>query len=209
MLDLLISSIEYQTSSIEYGVFKMSRVGNRPIDLPDRVKISIENSKVTVEGPRGKLFQEVPDVIDIAEEDGKIVVTRPSEDKQIRALHGLTRALIANMVTGVTEGFSKTLRIAGLGYKAQFENGTLTLQLNYSHPVVYKVPEGIDITIERAETVQNQPEIPLTVSGIDRQLVGQVAANIRDFQKPEPYKGKGIKYLGEHIRRKAGKVAAG
>ncbi len=204
-----MSGIGYQVSSIEYGVFEMSRVGNRPIDLPDRVKISIKNGEVTVEGPKGKLFQEVPNVMDIAEEDGKILVTRPSEDKQTRALHGLTRALIANMVTGVTEGFTKTLRIAGLGYKAQFENGTLTLQLNHSHPIVYKVPEGIDINIERPETVQNQPEIPLIVSGIDKQLVGQVAANIRAFQKPEPYKGKGIKYLGEHIRRKAGKVAAG
>ena len=203
------SSIKYRVSSIKYGVFKMSRVGNRPIDLPDRVKISIENGEVTVEGPKGKLFQEVSNVMDIAEEDGKILVTRPSEDKQTRALHGLTRALIANMVTGVTEGFTRTLRIAGLGYKAQFENGTLTLQLNHSHPIVYKVPEGIDIAIERAETVQNQPEIPLIVSGIDKQLVGQVAANIRDFQKPEPYKGKGIKYLEEHIKRKAGKVAAG
>jgi large subunit ribosomal protein L6 len=204
-----MSGIKHRVSSIKYGVFKMSRVGNKPIDLPDRVKISIENGEVTVEGPKGKLFQVVSNVMDIAEEDGKILVTRPSEDKQTRALHGLTRALIANMVTGVTEGFTKTLRIAGLGYKAQFENGTLTLQLNHSHPIVYKVPEGIDITIERAETVQNQPEIPLIVSGIDKQLVGQVAANIRAFQKPEPYKGKGIKYLGEHIRRKAGKVAAG
>ena len=187
----------------------MSRVGNKPIDLPQRVKMSIENSEVTIEGPKGKLSQKVPDVMDIAIEDGKILVTRPSDSRRMRAMHGLTRALIANMVTGVTEGFAKTLRIAGLGYKAQFENGTLTLQLNHSHPIVYKVPEGIDIAIERAETVQNQPEIPLTVSGIDKQLVGQVAANIRDFQPPEPYKGKGVKYLGEHIRRKAGKAAAG
>jgi len=185
----------------------MSRVGKKPIDLPKQVKVSVENGEVTVEGPKGKLSQRVSNGINVAIEDSEIVVTRSTDNRQMRALHGLTRALIANMVTGVTQGFSKTLRIAGLGYKAQFENGTLTLQLNHSHPIVYEMPEGIDVTIARAETVQNQPEIPLTISGIDRQQVGQIAANIRDFQKPEPYKGKGIKYLGEHIRRKAGKAA--
>jgi len=185
----------------------MSRVGKKPIDLPKQVKVSVENGEVTVEGPKGKLSQRVSNGINVAIEDSEIVVTRSTDNRQMRALHGLTRALIANMVTGVTQGFSKTLRITGLGYKAQFENGTLTLQLNHSHPIVYEMPEGIDVTIERAETVQNQPEIPLTISGIDRQQVGQIAAIIRDFQKPEPYKGKGIKYLGEHIRRKAGKAA--
>ena len=185
----------------------MSRVGKKPIDLPERVNVSIENGEVIVEGPKGKLSQNIPEGINIAVEDSKVVVTRPSDDRRIRALHGLARALIANMVTGVTQGFTKTLRIAGLGYKAQFENGTLTLQLNHSHPIVYEVPEGIDIAIEQPQTVQNQPEIPLIVSGIDKQQVGQVAAIIRDFQKPEPYKGKGIKYLGEYIRRKAGKAA--
>ena len=185
----------------------MSRVGKKPIDLPERVKVSIENSEVAVEGPKGKLSQKIPGGINVVIEDSRVIVTRSSDDRRIRALHGLTRALIGNMVIGVTQGFVETLRIAGLGYKAQFENGTLTLQLNYSHPIVYKVPEGIDITIERSITIQNQPEIPLIVSGIDRQQVGQVAAIIRDFQKPEPYKGKGIKYLGEHIRRKAGKAA--
>ena len=186
----------------------MSRIGKKPIDLPERVKLSVANDEVTVEGPKGKLSQKMPDAIDVTVEDSKILVTRPSESRRMRAMHGLARALIANMVIGVTTGFTKTLRIAGLGYKAQFENGVLTLQLNHSHPIVYKVPEGIDITIERAETVQNQPEIPLTVSGIDKQLVGQVAANIRYYQPPEPYKGKGVKYQGEHIRRKAGKAAA-
>jgi len=185
----------------------MSRIGKKSIDLPERVKISIENGEVTVEGPKGKLSQKISDEINVMVEDSRIVIARSSDDRRIRALHGLTRALIANMVAGVTQGFTRTLRIAGLGYKAQFENGTLTLQLNYSHPIVYKVPEGINITIERAESVQNQPEIPLIVSGIDKQQVGQVAAIIRDFQKPEPYRGKGIKYMGEHIRRKAGKAA--
>lgn len=185
----------------------MSRIGKQPIDLPERVKISIEDGNATVEGPKGRLSQNIPEGISIAIEDSKIVVTRSSDNRRIRALHGLSRALVANMVIGVTQGFTKALRIAGLGYKAQFENGTLTLQLNHSHPIVYEVPEGIDIGIERPETVQNQPEIPLIVSGIDKQQVGQVAAIIRDFQKPEPYKGKGVRYLGEHIRRKAGKAA--
>ena len=185
----------------------MSRIGKKPIDLPKQVKISIENGEVTVEGPKGKLFQKIPRGISIVVEDSEVIIKRSSDNRQMRSLHGLARALIANMVTGVTQGFTKTLRIAGLGYKAQFENGSLTLQLNHSHPIVYKVPEGIDIAIERSETIQNQPEIPVVISGVDKQQVGQVAAIIRDFQKPEPYKGKGIKYLGEHIRRKAGKVA--
>ena len=185
----------------------MSRIGKKPVDLPEQVKVSIENGEITVEGPKGKLLQEIPDGVSVAVEDSQVIITRSSENRRMRALHGLTRALVANMVTGVTEGFAKTLRIAGLGYKAEFQGGKLTLQLNHSHPIVYEVPEGIDITLERPETVQNQPEIPLIVTGIDRQQVGQVAAIIRDFQRPEPYKGKGIKYLGEHIRRKAGKVA--
>ncbi|MBD3180708.1 50S ribosomal protein L6 [Candidatus Poribacteria bacterium] len=185
----------------------MSRIGKKPVVLPDKVKVSIEDDECIVEGPKGKLSQKIPYPIEVSLDDGKVLVERPSDNKRIRALHGLTRSLISNMVTGVTEGFTKTLRIAGLGYRAQYENGTLTLQLNYSHPIIYKVPEGIDVTIERAETVQNQPEIPVVLSGIDKQLLGQVAANIRDFQPPEPYKGKGIKYLGEHIIRKAGKAA--
>ena len=185
----------------------MSRIGKKPIELTAKVKVSVTNGEVVVEGPKGKLMQEIPGGIDIDVEEKEIVVTRASDDRRSRALHGLTRALVANMVTGVSQGFTKGLRIAGLGYKAQFENGTLTMQLNHSHPIVYKVPDGIDIAIERSETVQNQPEIPLAVNGIDKQQVGQVAAIIRDFQKPEPYRGKGIKYQNEHIRRKAGKAA--
>lgn len=187
----------------------MSRIGKKPIELPKGVKVSLENGELSVVGPKGKLTQKLPVGLNVNIEDSKVVVTRPSDNRRIRALHGLTRALIANMVTGVTQGFTKTLRIAGLGYKAQFENGVLTLQLNHSHPIEYKVPEGIGITIERPETIQNQPEIPLIISGIDKHLVGYVAAIIRDFQKPEPYKGKGIKYRGEYIKRKAGKAATG
>jgi large subunit ribosomal protein L6 len=185
----------------------MSRIGKLPISLPGNVKISIKNAEMTVEGPKGKLSQEIPEGVDVVIEDSQIIITRSSDDKRVRALHGLTRALVSNMVIGVTDGFTKTLRIAGLGYKAEFQGKMLTLQLNHSHPVLFEVPDGIDIVVQRAETIQNQPEIPVIISGIDRQQVGQVAANIRDLQKPEPYKGKGIKYLDEHIRRKAGKAA--
>ena len=185
----------------------MSRIGRRPIVLPEKVSVSIDKDNITVKGPKGVLSENIPDGIDVSINDDTILVTRRSDEKKIKALHGLTRVLIANMVKGVSEGFEKGLRIAGLGYKVQFENGTLTMQLNYSHPIVYKVPDGIDITIDRPETVHNQPEIPLTVKGIDKHLVGHVAAIIRDYQKPEPYKGKGIKYKDEHIKRKVGKAA--
>ncbi len=185
----------------------MSRIGRRPILLPEKVSVSIDKNTITVKGPKGVLSEKIPYGINVSVNDNTILVTRISDEKKIKALHGLTRVLVANMIKGVSEGFEKGLRIAGLGYKAQFENGTLTMQLNYSHPIVYKVPEGIDITIDRPETVHNQPEIPLTVKGIDKHLVGHVASIIRDFQKPEPYKGKGIKYKDEHIKRKVGKAA--
>lgn len=185
----------------------MSRIGRKPIQIPEKVKVTISNSDVKVDGPKGSLSEKIPYGIEVKIEDGYIIVTRGSDSKPMKSLHGLTRVLIANMVTGVTQGFQKGLRIAGMGYKAQFENGKLTLQLNASHPIIYEVPKGIDITIDRVETVQNQPEIPLTVNGIDRHLVGHVSAIIRDFQRPEPYRGKGIKYAGEYIRRKAGKAA--
>jgi len=185
----------------------MSRIGKKPIRLPEKVNLSINNGNVVVEGPKGRLSNKIPEGISITLDDNNALVARSSDDKQVRALHGLTRILLANMIKGTSEGFEKGLRISGLGYKAQFENGTLTLQLNHSHPILYKVPEGIDISIDRPETVQNQPEIPLTVKGIDKQLVGHVAAVIRDFQRPEPYRGKGIKYRNERIKRKAGKAA--
>jgi len=184
----------------------MSRIGKKPIDLPEKVKVTISNGNILVEGPKGNLSDKIPNGISVAVDNGKIVVERASDDKRMKALHGLTRVLIANMVIGVTQGFEKGLRIAGLGYKAQFENGTLTLQLRHSRPIVYKVPDGISISIDRPETVQNQPEIPLTVHGIDKHMVGHVAAVIRDFQRVEPYGGKGIKYRGEYIRRKVGKA---
>lgn len=184
----------------------MSRIGRKPIDIPENVKVTINDHEVIVEGPKGKLSNKIPEDIEVVLEGNRILVKRNSDEKKVRALHGLTRVLIANMVTGVTQGFEKGLRIVGSGYRAQFEKGVLTLKLRYSHPIEYKVPEGIDITIDRPETVQNQQEIPLTVKGIDKQLVGHVAAVIRAFQKPEPYRGKGIKYKDEYIRRKVGKT---
>jgi len=185
----------------------MSRIGRKPIDIPDKVKVVINSGTVSVDGPKGSLSEKIPYGITVKIEDSKILVTRGSDSKPMKSLHGLARVLIANMVTGVTQGFEKGLRIAGMGYKAQFDSGKLTLQLNASHPIIYEVPKGISIAIDRPETVQNQPEIPLTVSGIDKHLVGQVSAIIRDFQRPEPYRGKGIKYKSEYIRRKAGKAA--
>jgi large subunit ribosomal protein L6 len=187
----------------------MSRIGRRPINIPDKVKVTINNGNVKVEGPKGSLSEDIPDGINVNVENNQILVTRNSDNKQIKSLHGLTRVLVSNMVTGVSEGFTKTLRIAGLGYRAQFDNGKLTLQLRASHPIVLEVPKGIDIAIDRAETIQNQPEIPVRVSGIDKHLVGHVSAIIRDYQRTEPYRGKGIKYAGEHIRRKVGKTSAG
>jgi len=186
----------------------MSRIGRKPINIPEKVKVTINNGRVMVEGPKGSLSEDIPEGIDVNVEGTQILVTRRSETKRIRSLHGLARVLVANMVTGVSEGFSKMLRITGLGYRAAFENGRLTMQLRASHPIVMDIPKGIDIAIQRAETVQNQPEIPLTVSGIDKHLVGHIAALIRDFQRPEPYRGKGIKYATEHVRRKVGKAAA-
>lgn len=186
----------------------MSRIGRRPINIPEKVKVTINNGRVMVEGPKGSLSEDIPEGIDVEVKDGQILVTRRSDAKRIKSLHGLARVLIANMVTGVSDGFSKMLRIAGLGYRAQFENSKLTLQLRASHPIVMDIPKEINITIDRAETIQNQPEIPLTVSGIDKHLVGHISALIRDFQRPEPYRGKGIKYATEHVRRKVGKAAA-
>ena len=182
-------------------------VGKKPVQIPEKVKVTISDSDVKVDGPKGSLSEKIPYGINVKIEDGRIIVTRSSDSKQMKSLHGLSRVLIANMVTGVTQGFQKGLRIAGMGYKAQFENGKLTLQLNASHPIIYEVPKGIDVTVDRPETIQNQPEIPVTIIGIDKHLVGHVAAIIRDFQRSEPYKGKGIKYAGEYIRRKTGKAA--
>lgn len=177
----------------------MSRIGKKPVTIPSGVTVSVEKAKVTVKGPKGSLSLAVPTVCKVAQEGGAIVVTRANDEKAVRAKHGSTRAHLANMVRGVSHGFAKELEIVGVGYKAEMKGKSLALTIGYSHVIDFKVPEGI--TIETPEPTK------IKVSGIDRQRVGQVAAEIRGLRGPEPYKGKGIKYVGEYIERKAGKSA--
>lgn len=178
----------------------MSRIGRKPITVPSGVDVSIDGDVVVVKGPKGQLALTVPATIGVARDGDDIVVTRPDDVRQNRALHGLTRSLVANMVTGVAEGYVKELEIVGVGYRAQAAGpNKLDLQLGYSHPIAFEAPEGI--------TFETPQPTRITVRGIDKQLVGQVAANIRKLRKPEPYKGKGIRYAGEHVLRKAGKSA--
>lgn len=176
----------------------MSRIGKRPVILPNNVKCNINENTVVIEGPKGKLNFQIPQGIKVKTEDNKIVVERTSDEKNIRALHGLTRAMINNMVIGVTEGFQKELEIVGVGYRAQVQGKKLVMQLGFSHPVEYPIPEGITIETPNPTTI--------IVKGIDKQKVGEIAAEIRAFYPPEPYKGKGIRYRGEYVRRKAGKA---
>jgi len=176
----------------------MSRIGNKPIPLPSGVTIELNGSHMVVKGPKGTLEQSFRPEINIEQKDGQIVVTRPAEDKLHRSLHGLTRTLIANMVTGVTAGFTRTLEIAGVGYRVAKDGQALVFSLGFSHPVRVDPPEGISFGVETPTR--------FSVSGIDKQAVGQEAALIRKFREPEPYKGKGISYSGERIRRKAGKA---
>ena len=177
----------------------MSRIGRMPIAVPAEVTVEIaENNKVTVKGPKGTLERVLPSEMDIKLEDGQIVVTRPNDLKKMKSLHGLTRTLINNMVIGVTAGYNKVLEINGVGYRAQKQGNKLVLSLGYSHPVEMVDPEGVTTTLEG----QNK----ITVSGIDKEKVGQYAAEIREKRRPEQYKGKGIKYADEVIRRKVGKT---
>ncbi len=178
----------------------MSRIGKLPIPVPAGVEVKVDGNTVTVKGSKGELTQTFNENMAISvAEDGSIVVERPNDNRQNRSLHGLTRSLINNMVIGVSEGYKKTLELVGVGYRAALKGGKLELQLGYSHPVVVDPIDGI--TFECPE-----PTI-INISGINKQLVGQVAADIRAYRKPEPYKGKGIRYQGEHIRRKEGKAA--
>ena len=178
----------------------MSRIGRLPIPVPSGVDVSIDQSVVTVKGPKGALTHTVKAPIEVARaEDGTLKVTRPDDERENRALHGLTRSLIANMVTGVTQGYEKKLEIVGVGYRVLSKGpAQLEFQLGYSHPITFDAPDGITFTVESATK--------FGVQGIDKQLVGEVAANIRKLRKPEPYKGKGIRYEGEHVRRKVGKA---
>jgi large subunit ribosomal protein L6 len=176
----------------------VSRIGKLPIPLAKNVEITLDGSTVKVKGPKGELVRTFPEGMSFNVEDGKITVARPNDEKQFRALHGLSRSLLANMVTGVGEGFTKTLELQGVGYRATQAGQGITLAVGLSHPVEVTPPEGVQLEVEGTSRVH--------VRGIDKELVGQVAANIRKVRKPEPYKGKGIRYLGENVRRKAGKA---
>ena len=175
----------------------LSRIGKLPIEIPSGVTITVDSGDVTVEGPKGKLVQFITPAVTVEVEDGVLTVSPKDESKTARAQHGLMRALINNMVTGVTNGFEKKLEVNGVGFRVAATNNELEMSLGFSHPVKYKAPEGVTITNEK---------MTIIVSGIDKQKVGQVAAEIRAFKKPEPYKGKGIKYADEVILRKAGKT---
>jgi len=176
----------------------MSRIGKKPVALPKGVKVTVNGAEAVVEGAKGKLTCPIPHGISIDSKADSITFARSSDEPQSRAYHGLARALMQNAVTGVTEGWKKELDIKGVGYKAAIEGQTLRLDLGYSHPIIFDPPNGIQLAVDK--------NTHITVAGIDRQLVGQVAANIRQFRKPEPYKGKGVQYTGEVIRRKAGKT---
>jgi large subunit ribosomal protein L6 len=177
----------------------MSRIGRMPITIPAGVEVNIEGQDVTVRGPKGTLSHSIAPPIEIArDEDGVLTVTRPNDERQSRALHGLSRTLVANMVEGVTQGYSKTLEIVGVGYRVAAKGSDLEFALGFSHPVVVPAPEGISFSVESPTR--------FSVSGIDKQQVGEVAANIRKLRKPDPYKGKGVRYAGEVIRRKVGKA---
>jgi large subunit ribosomal protein L6 len=179
----------------------MSRIGKRPVPILKGVKVEQANGALKVKGPKGELTLDVHRDMKVVVEEQEIRVERSSDEKEFKALHGLTRALIANMMKGVTEGFSKTLEIVGVGYRADVKGKGITLQLGFSHPITYQPAEGVKLECPNQTTI--------VISGTDKQKVGQTAAEIRGFRPPEPYKGKGIKYQGEHIRRKAGKTATG
>jgi large subunit ribosomal protein L6 len=177
----------------------MSRIGKAPINVPGGVDVAIDGASVTVKGPKGTLSRELPGAITVRREDSQLLVERPNDERQNRSLHGLSRTLVSNMVVGVTDGFSKELEIIGVGYRAEALNPTtLRLALGFSHPVLMEAPEGI--------TFEVPTQTRVIVRGIDKEVVGQVAANIRAVRKPEPYKGKGVRYLGEKVLRKAGKT---
>jgi large subunit ribosomal protein L6 len=176
----------------------MSRIGKVPVPVPAGVDVAIDGANVTVKGPKGTLSHTVAAPIEVAQEDGTLVVTRPDDERQSRSLHGLTRTLLANLVTGVTEGYTKKLEIVGTGYRVTAKGADLEFALGFSHPVTVTAPEGITFVVETPTK--------FSVSGIDKQQVGEVAANIRKIRKPEPYKGKGVRYAGEVVRRKAGKA---
>jgi large subunit ribosomal protein L6 len=177
----------------------MSRIGKKPITVPAGVKVAVEANTVNVEGPKGKLSQAIPAGLSVTMDTNVLTVGRSSEHRTARALHGLTRSLLANMIHGVKEGFERKLDIVGIGYRAQVQGRNLQLALGYSHPVIFPLPEGVQAEVDR--------QVSITLRGADKALLGQLAAELRSLRKPDPYKGKGIKYAEEHIRRKVGKKA--
>lgn len=177
----------------------MSRIGKLPVPVPNGVTVTVSGNRVGVKGPKGELARTLPTDISVSHADGKITVARPSDEPRHKALHGLARTLVANMVEGVTKGYSKQLEIVGVGYKAEARPYGLQLALGFSHPVEYKAPAGIKLSAPQPTSI--------VIEGADKEMVGQVAAELRSLRPPEPYKGKGVKYLGEQIRRKAGKAA--
>jgi large subunit ribosomal protein L6 len=177
----------------------MSRIGKKPIPIPQGVKIQIEDGRVSAEGPRGKLSQPVPGGLKASVDNGILHIERDNEERHVRAMHGLTRSLVANMVTGVKDGFVRKLDIVGIGYRAQVQGRNIQLALGYSHPVIFGLPEGITAEIEKMTAI--------TLKGADKALLGETAAKLRSLRKPDPYKGKGVKYAEEVIRRKVGKKA--
>ena len=176
----------------------MSRIGKKPVTIPKGVTVTLDGSHITVKGPKGELSRSLPGAMLVSMKDNEVVVERPSEENEHKALHGLTRTLVANMVEGVTTGFSKQLEIIGVGYKAEQRPYGLQLSLGFSHPIEYRAPAGIKLTAPQPTQVN--------IEGANKEMVGQVAAEIRSYRPPEPYKGKGIKYAGEQVRRKAGKA---
>jgi large subunit ribosomal protein L6 len=180
----------------------MSRIGKLPVTVPSGVTIEIKDNKVSVKGPKGELSENIHPAIKAELQDGKIVFTRTLDDKPTKSLHGLARKLVANMVEGVTKGYEKKLEIIGVGYKAQASGSKLTLNLGFSHPIEYIAPKGIMFEIDK------EKKNIVIITGINRQVLGEVAAKIRSYKQPEPYKGKGIRYVGENVPRKAGKAAA-
>jgi large subunit ribosomal protein L6 len=177
----------------------MSRIGKKPIPIPQGVKVQVEGSTVRAEGPKGKLMQPVPAGLQAKVDNGSLVIDRQGDDRRVRALHGLTRSLVANMVAGVKDGFERKLEIVGIGYRAQMQGKAIQLALGYSHPVVFPLPDGISAEIDK--------QVGITLRGADKALLGETAAKLRALRKPDPYKGKGIKYSDEVIRRKVGKKA--
>lgn len=175
----------------------MSRVGKQPIALPDKVSVKIAGSNVHVEGPKGKLDYVLPEGITLQQDGQSLAVTRASEDRRVRALHGTAQRLISNMVHGVSAGFKKDLEIQGVGFRAAVKGSNLDLSLGYSHPLLHPIPQGLKVTVNE--------NTKISVEGIDKQVVGQFAADVRGYYPPEPYKGKGVRYVGEHVRRKEGK----